>query len=127
MLPGGWSLGGLGGLFPEDTTGAASAVYWRSGGGLSAILDQLREYGFGNAVDSLVAHGENQRLAPDQLAEALGPETVDELARHTGMERQDVLHELAGDLPAAVDELRRMDGCRRLKKCSRGGSDAPLT
>jgi uncharacterized protein YidB (DUF937 family) len=87
--------GGLGGLLG----GLAGA------GGLDAILDQFRKNGQGEAVDSWVGRGENQRIAPDQVADALGPEAVEELEGQTGLQRNDVLSELSRMIPEAVDHF----------------------
>jgi uncharacterized protein YidB (DUF937 family) len=86
--------GGLGGLLG----GLAGA------GGLDAILDQFRKNGQGEAVDSWVGRGANQRIAPDQVADALGPEAVEEL-EGTGLQRNDVLSELSRMIPEAVDHF----------------------
>jgi uncharacterized protein YidB (DUF937 family) len=87
--------GGLGGLLG----GLAGA------GGLDAILDQFRKNGQGEAVDSWVGRGANQRIAPDQVADALGPEAVEELEGQTGLQRNDVLSELSRMIPKAVDHF----------------------
>jgi uncharacterized protein YidB (DUF937 family) len=75
------------------------------GGGLGGLIEQMRNRGHGQAVDSWVQPGPNQRLAPQQLAEALGPDTVDDLERQTGMPRDQLLAELADTLPDSVDQL----------------------
>ena len=56
-------------------------------------------------ADSWISRGPNQQIAPDQLHQALGPETVDELSEQTGMPRQDVLSQLSQALPDMVDRL----------------------
>jgi uncharacterized protein YidB (DUF937 family) len=94
---------GLGGLLSGGLGGLLGGLV--GGGGLNTIIDQFRQNGYGDAVDSWVGRGQNQRLAPDQLAQALGPGTVDELAQHTGMPRDEVLSELSQELPEAVDQF----------------------
>jgi uncharacterized protein YidB (DUF937 family) len=95
--------GGLGGLLSGGLGGLLGGLV--GGGGLNAVVNQFRQNGYGDAIDSWVGRGQNQRLAPDQLAGALGPETVDELAQHTGMPRDQVLSELSQELPDAVDQF----------------------
>jgi uncharacterized protein YidB (DUF937 family) len=95
-LPGGMTLpGGLGGMI-----GGAGAA-----GALGSLLDRFRRTGHGQAADSWVASGANQRVAPNQLMDALGPDTVDELQRQTGLPRDQLLNELSDELPQAVDQL----------------------
>ncbi len=42
---------------------------------------------------------------PDELARALGADTLDELEQHMGMQRDAMLAELSDILPEAVDEI----------------------
>lgn len=100
---GGLGGGGLGSLVSGGLGGLLGGLV--SGGGLSAIVNQFRQNGHGNAIDSWVGHGQNHRLAPNELAQALGPDTVDELERETGMPRDQVLSELSQELPDAVDQF----------------------
>ena len=94
--PGGGLLGGgLGGLLGGLV----------SGGGLNSIIDQFRNSGQGNLIDSWVGRGENHPIAPHQLGQALGPDTLDELSSQTGMSRDDVLAELSEELPQAIDQF----------------------
>jgi uncharacterized protein YidB (DUF937 family) len=102
MLGGGGS-GGLGGLLPGGLGGILGGLV--AGGGLNSIVDQFRNSGHGNIIDSWVGTGQNQQIDPSQLGAALGPDTVDELAGQTGMPREDVLSELAQELPNAVDQF----------------------
>jgi uncharacterized protein YidB (DUF937 family) len=113
LLGGSGGLGGLlGGLLgggsnqvptSEEELGqhAPGAV----SGGLGELLRQFQQNGYGHVADSWIGRGPNQRIAPDQLHQALGPETVDELSDRTGMPRQDVLSQLSQALPDMVDRL----------------------
>ena len=74
-------------------------------GGLGGLLRQFQQNGYGHVADSWISRGPNQQIAPDQLHQALGPETVDELSEQTGMPRQDVLSQLSQALPDMVDRL----------------------
>lgn len=91
----GQGAGGLGGLL----AGVAG------GGGLGALVEQFTRNGHGEAVDSWIKQGPNQKLPPRQLAEALGPDTVQALKQETGMEEDELLDELSDTLPEAVDQL----------------------
>lgn len=92
---GGSREGGLGGLLG----GVAG------GGGLGALVEQFTRNGHGDAISSWIGRGPNQKLPPQQLAEALGPDTVQALEQETGLDREAVLQELSETLPEAVDQL----------------------
>jgi uncharacterized protein YidB (DUF937 family) len=100
--PGG-GAGELGGLLSGGLGSLVGGLV--SGGGLNAIVEQLRQNGEGSAVDSWIARGPNQPIAPDRLAEALGSNTIDDLAQYTGMRRDEVVSELSEHLPEAVDHV----------------------
>jgi uncharacterized protein YidB (DUF937 family) len=93
--------GGLGGLLGGLLGGGGGLA----GGGLGGLLDQFRQSGYGEHVDSWVGTGQNRRLAPDELTQALGPDTLDELEQQTGLPRQQLLSELSEELPSAVDQF----------------------
>lgn len=99
MPPGGASSGGLGG----GLGGLLGSV--AGGGGLGALVEQFTRNGHGAAIDSWIRQGPNQKLPPHQLAEALGPDTVQALKQETGMEEDDLLEELSETLPETVDQL----------------------
>jgi uncharacterized protein YidB (DUF937 family) len=106
MLGGGGGLGGgmpggLGGLLGGLLGGGGGLA----GGGLGGLLDQFRQNGYGDHVDSWVSPGQNRRIAPDELSQALGPDTLDELEQQTGLPRQQLLSELSEELPDAVDQF----------------------
>ncbi|HZH11868.1 MAG TPA: YidB family protein [Microvirga sp.] len=97
---GGGAAGGLGGLLGGLLGGGGMA-----GGGLGGLLDQFRQNGYGDHVDSWVSTGQNRRIAPDDLTQALGPDTISELEQQTGLPRQQLLSELSEELPDAVDQF----------------------
>jgi uncharacterized protein YidB (DUF937 family) len=101
-MPGGLGSalpGGLGGLLGGLLAGGAG------GGGLGGLFDQFRQNGYGDHVDSWVSPGQNRGIAPDELSQALGPDTLDELEQQTGLPRQQLLSELSEELPDAVDQF----------------------
>jgi uncharacterized protein YidB (DUF937 family) len=106
MLGGGGGLGsgmsgGLGGILGGLLDGGGSLA----GGSLGGLFDQFRQNGYGDHVDSWVSPGQNRRIAPDELSQALGPDTLDELEQQTGLPRQQLLSELSEELPDAVDQF----------------------
>ena len=74
-------------------------------GGLGELADQFRKKGFGDAIDSWIGAGENKEVQTRDVSDALGGDMVDELARRTGLSRDDVLDGLAKVLPGAVDKM----------------------
>jgi uncharacterized protein YidB (DUF937 family) len=95
--------GGLGGMLPGGLGGLLGGLV--GGGGLGAIVDQFRQNGYGDQVDSWVGRGQNRRIAPDELEQALGPDAVQDLEQETGMPRHQMLSDLADELPDAVDQF----------------------
>jgi uncharacterized protein YidB (DUF937 family) len=94
-LLGGLGGGGLGGLL----AGLGGA------GALGGLVDQFRQRGFGDQVNSWVGTGQNQSIAPDQLDQAVGSDTIDQLSRQFQMPRNQLLSELSNELPGAVDHM----------------------
>jgi uncharacterized protein YidB (DUF937 family) len=94
---------GGGGLLQDGLGGLLGGLI--GGGGLDAVVDRFRRSGYGDQVDSWIGRGENRRIAPYELADALGPDTIDELERETGLPRDKVLSELSEELPDAVDRF----------------------
>jgi uncharacterized protein YidB (DUF937 family) len=74
-------------------------------GGLGGLLDQFRQNGFEQAVNSWIGTGQNQAISPGQLHQALGQDTVDDLAQQTGLPHDDLLSQLSKLLPGVVDKL----------------------
>lgn len=73
--------------------------------GLQDILDRFRGAGAGREADSWVGTGPNEPVKPAQVESAISPEILDELAKQTGLSRQELLERLSRDLPTAVDKL----------------------
>ena len=98
--PGGGGLGGLlGGLLAGGAAGTAL------NGGLGGLIDQLQRNGQGDVARSWVGTGPNKMISQDDLATALGADTLDMLAGQTGMDREEMLAGLSQQLPRFVDQL----------------------
>jgi uncharacterized protein YidB (DUF937 family) len=74
-------------------------------GGLGNLIKDLQNAGQGQAARSWVTTGPNQQIAPNDLAVALGADTVEALSKQTGMTRDDLLAGLSQHLPGIVDQL----------------------
>jgi uncharacterized protein YidB (DUF937 family) len=73
--------------------------------GLGGLGERFRQGGLEDIIKSWIGTGANKPIAPDQLHQALGPDTVDGLARETGLERDDLLSQLSRLLPEVIDRL----------------------
>ncbi|WP_201842622.1 YidB family protein [Microvirga zambiensis] len=103
---GGGVSGGLGSALPGGLGGLLGGLLGGGAGrGLGGLFDQFRQNGYGDHVDSWVSPGQNRRIAPDELSQALGPNTLEELEQQTGLPRQQLLSELSEELPDAVDQF----------------------
>ena len=90
---------------PDMTALAGLATAVQAAGGIDGILDKLRAGGLGEAVDSWISTGQNQSVEPAAVGQALGPETVQQLAAGSGMSADKLLPLLAAFLPQIVDML----------------------
>ena len=98
----GGMLGNLGGLLSGGSAGGVGSVVT---GGLRDLVERFKQNGQGPAADSWVQSGPNQPLEPDQLEQAIGPDTLNALSQQTGLSREELLARLTRDLPAAVDKF----------------------
>ena len=92
-------LGKLGGLLGGASAGSVLS------GGLGDLVERFKQRGHGQAADSWVNTGPNQQLAPEQLAQAIGPDVLSTLSQQTGLTSEELLSRLTRDLPAAVDNF----------------------
>jgi uncharacterized protein YidB (DUF937 family) len=74
-------------------------------GGIQGIVSQLEEQGLGGTVRSWVGTGANQPITADQIHQALGSDTVKQLAAKVGMTPEDLAAKLSQVLPQAIDKL----------------------
>ena len=96
---------GLGGLLGQLTSGLGGAgAGGILSGGLGELVDRFKQGGHGEVAESWVRQGPNKEIAPPQLEQAIGPEVLDTLSKHTGLSRQELLARLSRELPDAVDK-----------------------
>ena len=69
--------GGLGGLLGGAAAGTVLS------GGLDNLIKELEERGYGKTAQSWVGTGPNHEIAPKDLANALGSDTLDEIGRES--------------------------------------------
>jgi uncharacterized protein YidB (DUF937 family) len=92
-------LGNLGQVLGGSSIGSILS------GGLGDLVEKFRQNGQGQAVDSWVKTGPNQQLRPDQLEQAIGPETMKALVEQTGLSREELIARLTRELPRAIDNF----------------------
>jgi uncharacterized protein YidB (DUF937 family) len=92
-------LSGLGNLIAG---GAAGSILT---GGLGELVRKFQQAGQGQIAQSWVGTGPNEPVAPSNLEKAVGIDTLDALARQTGLPRDRVIAELTEQLPTTVDSL----------------------
>lgn len=73
--------------------------------GLSGLVEKFRRSGLEEIINSWIGKGANKPVSPNQLQQTLGPETVEGLARETGLPRDDLLSQLSRLLPEVIDKL----------------------
>ncbi len=91
--------GGLGGLLG----GAAAGTVLSSG--LGTLIKEFQNSGQGRAAQSWIGTGPNQKIAPNDLANALGSDTLNVLSQQTGVGREELLAGLSQHLPDLIDQL----------------------
>jgi uncharacterized protein YidB (DUF937 family) len=91
--------GGLGSVLGGAAAGTVLS------GGLGNLIKELEERGYGKAAQSWVSSGPNHEIAPNDLANALGGDTLDELSQQTGMTPDELAAGLSQFLPELVDQL----------------------
>jgi uncharacterized protein YidB (DUF937 family) len=74
-------------------------------GGISGIVSEFEQRGLGDTVRSWVGMGENKPISTDQVQQALGADTVKELAAKMGISPDLLASKLAEVLPKAIDHL----------------------
>jgi len=94
-----WLQSALGGAATGGATGSILS------GGLGELMRRFQQGGHGNVAQSWISSGPNQPISPQSLEQAAGADTLDELARGTGIPRDQVAHRLSQELPGDVDNL----------------------
>ncbi len=75
------------------------------GKGLDEMVKQFDKNGEGDKPKSWIETGPNKTITEPQLEKGAGPDLIDELAKQTGLTREDLLARLRQILPEAVDKL----------------------
>jgi uncharacterized protein YidB (DUF937 family) len=74
-------------------------------GGLQNVVSQFQKNGFGDTMKSWISQGQNLPITADQIHQALGSDTVKELAAKMGLPVDKIAEMLAQHLPQAIDKV----------------------
>jgi uncharacterized protein YidB (DUF937 family) len=96
--------GVLGGIVGAEMVNIVGGVIDKHGG-VQGLVSQFEQQGLGGVVQSWVGTGANQPITADQIHQALGSNTVTELAAKFGLNPQDLAQKLAQALPQVVNRL----------------------
>ncbi|MGA8514853.1 MAG: YidB family protein [Burkholderiaceae bacterium] len=74
-------------------------------GGLGGLAAKFQQAGLGDAMNSWIGTGENQPVDADQVTNALGQDTISDLASKLGMSHGDAAGQLSQILPGLINHL----------------------
>ncbi len=74
-------------------------------GGLGGLIDSFKKAGLGEKADSWVSTGSNTPVSAPEVEKSIGGDIVDELAKQTGLSRDELLKRLSEVLPGMVDKM----------------------
>jgi uncharacterized protein YidB (DUF937 family) len=95
--------GVLGGVIGAGATALLNS-YIEKQGGLQNVVSQFEKTGFGDTMKSWISRGQNLPITADQIRQALGSDTVKELAAKVGLPTDKIAELLAQHLPQAIDK-----------------------
>ena len=104
----GKAMGLFGGGSGEQSgllNGVLDLVSNSGSGGLAGLVDTFKEKGLGDIVSSWVGTGQNLPINADQIQQALGSETIQNLAAKAGLSTEEISAKLAEHLPGFVDQM----------------------
>jgi uncharacterized protein YidB (DUF937 family) len=94
----------LGGVVGGEMASVVNGLIEKHGG-VQGIVKQFEQQGLGETIKSWVGTGANQPISADQVHQALGSGTLQELAAKVGLNPQDLAQKLSQILPQAIDKL----------------------
>jgi uncharacterized protein YidB (DUF937 family) len=96
-----------GGASPEHqgVADALSQVMQQHPGGMDGILNQLKQNGLAEQVESWVGPGTNQSVSPEQVQQGLGASTLENIAQRAGISPTVASGVIAVVLPLVVSHF----------------------
>jgi len=73
-------------------------------GGVSGLISKLKEGGLQQQLNSWIGKGDNQPVSPEQVKNALGHDTVANIAAQAGISPDRAASDLAKALPDVIDK-----------------------
>ncbi len=74
-------------------------------GGLQGLVNEFKQKGFGDKIQSWIGNGPNQAISPSEVHQVVGSQTLQDLASKYGMSSDDLAAKLSQILPTAVDKV----------------------
>jgi uncharacterized protein YidB (DUF937 family) len=101
-----------GGASPEHhgVADALSQVMQEHPGGMDGLLNQLKQNGLAEQVQSWVGPGENKAVSSDQVQQGLGTSTLESIAQRAGISPAVASGVIAVVLPLVVSHLSGNSG-----------------
>ena len=101
-----------GGASPDHhgVADALSQVMQEHPGGMDGILNQLKQNGLAEQVQSWVGPGQNQAVSPDQVQQGLGQSMMENIAQRAGISPAMASGVIAVVLPLVVSHLSGNSG-----------------
>ena len=103
--PLGSALGRAGGGVAASAMMALAFRLLQQNGGVTGLIDKLRQSGLGEHAASWVSTGENMPVSGQQLKDALGSGELAQLASHFGLTPDQASSGLAQVLPELVNQM----------------------
>jgi uncharacterized protein YidB (DUF937 family) len=98
-------VGGLLGQFGASATGDASPSPASALAGIGPLVEQLKQAGLAEHVQSWISKGDNKPVDPQALGAALPADKLGQLAKQLGLPIDQLLPVLAAALPTVIDAL----------------------
>lgn len=100
-------MGGQGGVDLGKLTRMAGPLMEmiQNQGGLGNLVSQLQNSPIGAQVNSWIGTGANESVSSEQVEQALGADTVQELAQESGLSEQEVAGGLSALLPNLINRV----------------------
>jgi uncharacterized protein YidB (DUF937 family) len=75
------------------------------GGGMSEVLEKLKNSAIGEQVKSWIGKGENKPVNADQVTQAIGQDKMEKIAQQAGTTPEQAAQTMAEKLPGMVDKM----------------------
>lgn len=116
--------GGSGQPSPDQHASVLQALLHEAGSqpnGLSGLLDNFRQNGMDQHVESWLGPQQNQSLTPQQAEQGVGTQTVQAVSQKTGLGEDAVKVAIAAALPMLISHLAHGSGQLPAQATNGGG------